>query len=87
MVVSNRADAYGLQRAHAAGVQTKVISHKSFKTREEFDRTVDEALVAASTDFVCLAGFMRLLSGLYIYWCLNLGLALFPKFKPLINTA
>jgi len=62
LVISNRADAGGLERAEAAGIATKVIPHKEFASREAFDAALDAALRQAGVGLVCLAGFMRLLT-------------------------
>ncbi len=62
VVVSNRGDAQGLERARKADVPTSVIDHKAFASREAFDERVLEELRKYEVDVVCLAGFMRLLS-------------------------
>src|SRR3989442_11395817 len=56
VVVSNRAGAPGLARAAAAGIPTRVIDHKSFARREDFDRAVVAALREAGVELVLLAG-------------------------------
>jgi phosphoribosylglycinamide formyltransferase-1 len=87
LVISNIADAFGLERARKAGVPTKVIPHKSFTTRESFDAAVDESLRLAGVELVCLAGFMRLLSeGFVNRWhkrMINIHPSLLPSFKGL----
>jgi phosphoribosylglycinamide formyltransferase-1 len=60
LVVSNRADAAGLERAKSAGIETLVIDHSGFPSRDEFDRTIVRELQARRVALVCLAGFMRL---------------------------
>ena len=62
VVISNRADAQGLERARRHGIETAVIDHRKFPTREDFDRAVLTALRERSVELVALAGFMRLLS-------------------------
>ncbi|HXN14121.1 MAG TPA: phosphoribosylglycinamide formyltransferase [Candidatus Acidoferrales bacterium] len=62
LVISNRADAQGLERAHRHGIATIVIEHRKFTSREDFDRAVLAALREHSVELVALAGFMRLLS-------------------------
>ena len=57
VVVSNRAGAPGLARAEAAGIPTRVIDHKGFARREDFDRAVVAALREAGVELVLLAGF------------------------------
>ncbi|MGC2275394.1 MAG: phosphoribosylglycinamide formyltransferase, partial [Candidatus Binatus sp.] len=62
LVISNRADAQGLERARRHGIATAVIEHRKFPSREDFDRAILAALRARSVELVALAGFMRLLS-------------------------
>ena len=62
VVISNRADAKGLERARHHGIETAVIDHRKFRTREDFDRELLTALRDRSVELVALAGFMRLLS-------------------------
>jgi phosphoribosylglycinamide formyltransferase 1 len=60
VVISNRADAAGLDRAREAGIETLHISHRAFASRDDFDRAIVDALRARGVGLVCLAGFMRL---------------------------
>ena len=60
VVISNRADAGGLERARAAGIETLVVDHRAFATRDAFDRALASELVSRGVALVCLAGFMRL---------------------------
>jgi phosphoribosylglycinamide formyltransferase-1 len=88
VVISNRPDAGGLQRARADGIATAVVDQAEFrKDREGFERSVQEVLEAHGTDIMCLAGFMRLLSpALVTRWggrMLNIHPALLPSFKGL----
>lgn len=87
LVISNRADAFGLQRAARAGIATKVIDHKRFADRETFDRETDAALREAGCHIVCLAGFMRILTPAFVEgWqgrMLNIHPSLLPSFKGL----
>ncbi|MBL0952658.1 MAG: phosphoribosylglycinamide formyltransferase, partial [Pseudomonas sp.] len=61
-VISNRADAYGLQRAKQAGIATELLDHKQFDGREAFDTALIQAIDAHQPDLVVLAGFMRILT-------------------------
>jgi phosphoribosylglycinamide formyltransferase-1 len=61
IVISNRARAAGLSRAAGAGIETLVIDHRSFPSRDEFDRAVAQELLSRGVRLVCLAGFMPLL--------------------------
>ena len=87
LVLSNKADAYGLVRAEQAGIPTQAIAHKGFPDRESFDAAVHDSIVAAGANFVCLAGFMRLLTpGFVGKWhdrMLNIHPSLLPAFKGL----
>ncbi len=60
-VISNRADAKGLEIARAYGVPTQVIAHADFPSREAFDHALAEALAALEPDVIALCGFMRVL--------------------------
>ncbi|KAF9817790.1 hypothetical protein SFRURICE_013523 [Spodoptera frugiperda] len=83
LVVSNKKDAYALQRAEKAGVPALVFNHKDYASREEFDRAVSEALEAHKVDIVCLAGYMRILSSEFVKkWhgrLLNIHPSLLPR--------
>jgi phosphoribosylglycinamide formyltransferase-1 len=87
LVVSNRPDAQGLERAAKAGLKTEVVDHKSFASREDFDVAMDREIRAAGAEFVVLAGFMRLLTeGFINAWkdrMINIHPALLPSFKGL----
>jgi phosphoribosylglycinamide formyltransferase-1 len=87
LVISNNADAQGLERAHAAGIATKVIDHRSFANREGFDTALDAALRRAGAELICLAGFMRLLTPGFVEWwhdrIINIHPSLLPSFKGL----
>jgi phosphoribosylglycinamide formyltransferase-1 len=88
LVLSNRADAGGLLVAHAAGIATEVIEHTQFGTdRAGFERALQAALEKDRIEFVCLAGFMRLLTAEFVgRWqgrILNIHPALLPAFKGL----
>ncbi|MHC6224454.1 phosphoribosylglycinamide formyltransferase [Pseudomonas sp. X10] len=86
-VVSNRADAYGLQRAQAAGIDTAVLEHSGFDGREAFDAALMALIDGFDPDLVVLAGFMRILSGGFVRHyqgrLLNIHPSLLPKYKGL----
>ena len=65
-VLSNKEDAYGLQRAKEAEIPTEVISNKDFKTREDFDAEMVKVLSIYNPDLIVLAGFMRILSPVFV---------------------
>ncbi|GFS22825.1 trifunctional purine biosynthetic protein adenosine-3 [Elysia marginata] len=85
LVISNVPKVKGLARAQKAGIKTQVISHKKFKSRAEFDASVHECLVEHDIELVCLAGFMRILTGEFTSkWTgrmLNIHPSLLPSFK------
>lgn len=85
LVVSNKSDAYGLARARNAGINVKVINHKDYVSREEFDKAMHAALIASGAEFICMAGFMRLLSEWFVeQWynrAINIHPSLLPSFK------
>ena len=87
LVLSNKADAYGLERAKKAGIPTAVLSHKDFNDRESFDAAMSEKIEEAGAELVCLAGFMRLLSdGFVRQWrdrLINIHPSLLPAYKGL----
>lgn len=87
MVVSNIADAPGLDHARQAGIPFQVVDHRRSSTREEHDRKVAEVLEAAGITLVCLAGYMRLLSPWFVQRfpqrILNIHPSLLPAFPGL----
>jgi phosphoribosylglycinamide formyltransferase 1 len=87
LVISNKADAQGLEHARMAGIVTQVISHNDYISREDFDARITEALLAANVELVCLAGFMRILSAQFVQaWhgrLINMHPSLLPRFKGL----
>jgi formyltetrahydrofolate-dependent phosphoribosylglycinamide formyltransferase len=61
LVVSNKADAYGLKRARQAGVPVAVFERKAFQDRDDFSAAIFDRCREAGVDLVCLAGFLQLL--------------------------
>lgn len=82
VVISNRADAQGLEHARAAGIETVHIDHTRYRSREEFDREVAATLKTRAVGLVCLAGFMRLLSAEFILQFPNAILNIHPSLLP-----
>lgn len=84
LVVSNKRDALGLERARAAGVATTTLDHKAFATREAFDARMVEALRAAGCEWIVLAGFMRIVTRTFLdafpMRVLNIHPSLLPAF-------
>lgn len=86
-VVSNVPTAFGLERARKAGVPAVALDHKAFGSRGDFERALEEELGKAGVEWVCLAGFMRLLSAEFLARfpgrVLNIHPALLPAFPGL----
>jgi phosphoribosylglycinamide formyltransferase 1 len=82
VVLSNKADAYGLARAKQHGIATAVLDHKSFASREDYDQAVVDVLRARGVELVILAGFMRLLSPVFIKAYSNRIMNIHPSLLP-----
>jgi phosphoribosylglycinamide formyltransferase-1 len=86
-VISNRADAAGLAYAQARGIETSVVEHAGFVTREGFDARLAEAIDRHAPDLVVLAGFMRILTDAFVHRyagrMLNIHPSLLPAFPGL----
>ena len=89
VVLSNNREAYGLERAADAGITTAIVDHRDFERREDFDRALLSALQPHDVDLVILAGFMRILTPVFIGAhsgrLLNIHPSLLPKY-PGLNT-
>jgi phosphoribosylglycinamide formyltransferase 1 len=87
LVLSNKTDAYGLVRAQNHGIPTEVLEHKGFPSREAYDQTVIDLLRGRGVELVVLAGFMRLLSPVFVKAysnrIMNIHPALLPAFPGL----
>ncbi|MXZ71868.1 MAG: phosphoribosylglycinamide formyltransferase [Acidobacteria bacterium] len=82
VVISNKPGAAGLQRAARAGVETLVMRHTDYPSREAFDLAMADELRRRSVDVVCLAGFMRLLSAAFVKAFPNRILNIHPSLLP-----
>jgi phosphoribosylglycinamide formyltransferase-1 len=86
-VISNKADAIGLQTAEAAGIPTSALEHRNFPDRDSFDRTLAETIDRFKPDLVVLAGFMRILTAGFVHHyqgrLLNIHPSLLPSFPGL----
>jgi len=87
VVVANRPDAAGLAAARAAGVPAFAVDHKSFANKADFEAAMTEVLEDHEVELVALAGFMRLLSGVFIdRWrdrLINVHPSLLPAYRGL----
>jgi phosphoribosylglycinamide formyltransferase 1 len=85
LVLSNRPDAGGLDQARAAGIEAMAIDHAAYPTREAFEQAMDAALRNRDIEFVCLAGFMRVLTPWFVErWAgrmINIHPSLLPLFR------
>lgn len=85
LVISNKEGVFGLARAGNAGIPAYVINHKDYSTREDFDAAIHSLLKEYKAEFVCLAGFMRLLGPEFVNsWqgrMINIHPSLLPDFK------
>ena len=88
-VISNKSNAYGLQRAIKANIPTKIIDDTSFNSREEFDKALFNYLLDVDADLIVLAGFMKILNKKttdHFYGkIINIHPSLLPKY-PGLNT-
>lgn len=86
-VISNRPDAYGLERARRAGIPTRVLDHKAFADRAAFDAALRELIDSYRPGLVVLAGFMRILSPAFVEHyrgrLMNIHPSLLPEFRGL----
>lgn len=84
VVISNVEDAGGLERARAAGIESLVVSHRGWSSRDEYDRALARELKTRDVGLVCLAGFMRIVGAplidAYPNAILNVHPALLPSF-------
>ena len=88
-VISNKADAPGLDWAQRQGLATQVVAHREFATREAFDEALAHAIDRYQPDYVLLAGFMRILTTGFVQHyagkLVNIHPSLLPSF-PGLNT-
>lgn len=82
VVISNNANAAGLARASEAGIETLVLDHRGWPTRDAYDRRLAEELLARSVCVVCLAGFMRLIGAPMLEAFPNAILNVHPSLLP-----
>jgi phosphoribosylglycinamide formyltransferase-1 len=85
LVISNKADAYGLEIAKKNSIENLFIDHKKFTERTDFDAKLDEIIINRNCQIICLAGFMRILGADFVNkWhnkIINIHPSLLPAFK------
>ncbi|TAJ50803.1 MAG: phosphoribosylglycinamide formyltransferase [Nevskiaceae bacterium] len=81
-VVSNKAEAYGLERAHRAGIATEVVPHGAYPSREAFDAALAAAIDRHAPDLLAMAGFMRILTPGFTRHYLGRALNIHPSLLP-----
>ncbi len=82
VVISNKQDAYALERAKKHNIPSVFINHKDFKSREEFEQVLIGELDKRQVDLICLAGFMRVLTPFFINRFPNRILNIHPALLP-----
>ncbi|WP_017930359.1 phosphoribosylglycinamide formyltransferase [Robiginitomaculum antarcticum] len=87
LVISNRPKAAGLTKAASLGIPAVAIDHKDYDSREDFEAEMQRQLISHNVDFICCAGFMRVLTGQFVSnWAgrmINIHPSLLPKYKGL----
>ncbi len=87
VVISNRNDAFGLERARHAGITTECINHRNFMDRDNFDCQLQRSIESYQPDLVVLAGFMRILTPEFVRHfagkMINIHPSLLPEFRGL----
>jgi phosphoribosylglycinamide formyltransferase-1 len=81
-VISNRPDAAGIERARQWGLTTHVFDHRKYPSREAHEEDVLRALAEAGPDYICLAGYMRILSAAFVAAYPNRILNIHPSLLP-----
>ena len=85
LTLTNKSDALGIQKARNFGLESVILEHTKFASREEFDRALVAKIKEADVDLVVLAGFMRILTP---YFCENVrAINLHPSLLPLFKGA
>ena len=83
LCLCNKKEAYGIKRARKFGLESVIVEHQNYKSREEFDKAVVEKIKESGADLTILAGFMRILSPVFTQniKAVNLHPSLLPLFK------
>jgi len=81
-VISNNPDAYGLERAKKANIETKILDHNEFSSRESYDESLKEIIEKFNPEVIILAGFMRILTANFVNHFLGKVLNIHPSLLP-----
>lgn len=81
-VISNKADAQGLETARAHGIDTAVVSHRDYADRAAFDAALAQEIDRYQPDFIVLAGFMRILTDVFVHRYLGRMINIHPSLLP-----
>ena len=81
-VISNNAEAYGLTRARKHAIETRVIDHRQYKSRDSFDQALLRCIKEFDPDYILLAGFMRILGSAFINAYRNKIINIHPSLLP-----
>jgi len=86
-VISNEPDAFGLERARRTGIETRVLNHRDYRSREDYDTALGTSIDGFEPGLIVLAGFMRILTPAFVARfrgrMLNIHPSLLPKFRGL----
>jgi len=81
-VISNNPDAYGLERAKKSNIETKILDHNEFSSRESYDKSLKEIIEKINPEVIILAGFMRILTANFVNHFLGKVLNIHPSLLP-----
>jgi len=81
-VISNNPSAYGLERAKKANIETKILDHNGFSSRESYDNSLKKVINEFNPDIIILAGFMRILTANFVNHFLGKVLNIHPSILP-----
>ena len=81
-VISNNPNAYGLKRAKKANIETKILDHNEFSSRESYDNSLKEIIEKFNPEVIILAGFMRILTANFVNHFLGRVLNIHPSLLP-----
>jgi len=85
LVVSNVAEAHGVERARRAGIETRILNHKEYSARREYDQALAHVIEPYNPDLIILAGFMRILSAGFVKQFRDRILNIHPSLLPALK--